>query len=380
MESYDAIIVGGGIQGAAMAYEAARRGLRSIILDQSAIGTGASANSFGIVHGGLRYLQSLDLARWQTSRREQQWFLVNFPGLVRPVECMMPLYRGRLRSPMLFRTAFALHRALGGDSIGRVVGRAPTSLPIPQEGLIGAAIWTEASFDEPARLIGALLSLAGDVTVREHASIGALAIHDGLVAGIEASGSMISAPRLFLCGGAANRTLAARLDRDRPELSARVLAFNLLFDVAFDEPGIMAVTPEPGRGRSYFLRSHRGRLLAGTYYLEATHGRDVPRDAVSAFVADLAQAVPSMALDRTAIAEIWAGLLPDRGEPGPTLRAHDLLVDHGADGGPRGLFTLHPTKLTTSRHLAARAAAAAWPDRRPSVVPSRAVEAIRVAA
>lgn len=363
MERFDVIIVGGGIQGAAAALEASRRGQRAVLIERGVVGSGASANSFGIVHGGLRYLQSLDLPRWRTSRREQAWFQATFPELVEVVECAMFLYRGCFRSPTLFRTAFALDRMLGGGANGRVVKDLETSLPIERIRLIGAAVWTEAGFQVPSALVGRLLAMAEGVVVRERTAVSGLRVVDGVVEGVETAAGPVFAPRVFVCAGAANRSIAARFDKDRPELSARTLAFNLLFDLPYSEPVITAVSPTPGRGRSYFVRSHEGRLLAGTAYIEASQGTTVPEAAINDLRADLAKALPGLALDRVPIAEVWSGLLPDRDGTGRKLRAHDLLIDHGAQGGPRGLYTLHPTKLTTTRDLAARAAAAAWPGR-----------------
>ena len=71
--AYDIVVVGGGIYGAMLHLEAARSGLRSVLVERGDFGGATSANSLRIVHGGLRYLQNLNVARSVESTRERQW-------------------------------------------------------------------------------------------------------------------------------------------------------------------------------------------------------------------------------------------------------------------------------------------------------------------
>src|SRR5215510_3692411 len=66
------VVVGGGIHGAMTAWDAALRGIRVLLLERGCFGEGTTANSLRIVHGGLRYLQQLDLRRMRTTAREQR--------------------------------------------------------------------------------------------------------------------------------------------------------------------------------------------------------------------------------------------------------------------------------------------------------------------
>ena len=95
MAQFDAVVVGGGIQGLMVAWEIARRGGRPLLLERNALGGGASNASLGIIHGGLRYLQSLDVRRWHRSRREQLWFAREFAAY-RP--CLEPEARPQSES------------------------------------------------------------------------------------------------------------------------------------------------------------------------------------------------------------------------------------------------------------------------------------------
>ena len=83
--SYDVIVVGGGIYGAMAHLEASRAGLRSVLVERGDFGGATSENSLRIVHGGLRYLKTLDVARSVESTRERQWYLRSLPRLVAPL-------------------------------------------------------------------------------------------------------------------------------------------------------------------------------------------------------------------------------------------------------------------------------------------------------
>ena len=98
-ERFDLVIIGGGIYGAMLQLYAAAAGLKSALIDRGDFGAETSFNSLRILHGGLRYIQSLDLRRSRESIREQRWFLGKFPDLVRPLPCLLPLYKRGWRRP-----------------------------------------------------------------------------------------------------------------------------------------------------------------------------------------------------------------------------------------------------------------------------------------
>lgn len=103
--SYDLVIVGGGVYGIALALEAARRRLGVLLVERRDFGGETSWNSLHIIHGGLRSLQSMDLHRFREMVAERRWWLQQFPDLVEPVPCLMPLYGRGLRRPSVLRSA-----------------------------------------------------------------------------------------------------------------------------------------------------------------------------------------------------------------------------------------------------------------------------------
>lgn len=91
-QTFDVLVIGGGAFGAAAAWDAALRGLRVALIDQSDFGSGASAECFKMVHGGIRYLQHADIPRLRSSCAERSAFLRIAPHLVNPLPIVIPTY------------------------------------------------------------------------------------------------------------------------------------------------------------------------------------------------------------------------------------------------------------------------------------------------
>src|ERR671914_2135905 len=91
-DEYDLLVVGAGIQGACIAWDAALRGLRVALVERDDFGAATSANSLRIVHGGLRYLARGDFRRMGQSIRERSTLLRIAPGLVEPLPVLIPTY------------------------------------------------------------------------------------------------------------------------------------------------------------------------------------------------------------------------------------------------------------------------------------------------
>jgi len=97
-KDYDVVVVGGGIFGAALAWEAASRGLSVALLERHDFCGATSANSSKVVHGGIRYLQHGDLYRIRESSQERSALLRIAPHLVRPIPILVPTYPGVMQS------------------------------------------------------------------------------------------------------------------------------------------------------------------------------------------------------------------------------------------------------------------------------------------
>ena len=91
-EAYDLVVIGGGIFAACAAWDATLRGLKVGLIEQTDFCAGTSANSFKMVHGGIRYLQHADIVRLRSSCHERSAMLRIAPHLVHPLPIMIPTY------------------------------------------------------------------------------------------------------------------------------------------------------------------------------------------------------------------------------------------------------------------------------------------------
>jgi glycerol-3-phosphate dehydrogenase len=375
-QRYDLLVVGGGIQGATLALEASRRGLATLLVERGEFGGETTWNSLRIVHGGLRYLQTCDLPRYREAVAERRWFLRNFPDLVEPLPCLMPLYEtprgGRLRRSTAFRAAFAADAVLDEDRVlprGRLLDATETAKQFPEadrDGLQAGALWHDAMVPDPHRLVTEILRWAcyGGTQALNHVEAVELLVEDGRVRGVRAvdgdSGRSleIQAERVVSCAGPWVRRLARRFDRDVPDLFQPLIAFNLLFDREPPARGAVAVASREPGAQTWFLVPWKGKLLAGTFYArigeERFGGRGPGEPLVEEFLRELNAALPGAGLRREQVARVLWGRLPAEAAGSKVPSSRPVIHDHGAHGGTRGLISVSGVKLTTARAVAER--------------------------
>jgi glycerol-3-phosphate dehydrogenase len=93
-ESFDVVVIGGGITGAGVALDAASRGYSVALLEKADFASGTSSRSSKLVHGGLRYLQNFDLGLVREALLERQLMVQLAPHLVRPLPLVVPAFDG----------------------------------------------------------------------------------------------------------------------------------------------------------------------------------------------------------------------------------------------------------------------------------------------
>src|SRR5438477_10335631 len=91
-ETFDLLILGGGITGAGVALDAVLRGLRVALIDKGDFASGTSSVSSKLVHGGLRYLEHGDFPLVYEALHERTRLLHNAPHLVHPLRFVIPFY------------------------------------------------------------------------------------------------------------------------------------------------------------------------------------------------------------------------------------------------------------------------------------------------
>ncbi len=161
-------VVGGGIIGCGVARDAALRGLRVALFERRDFGSGTTAASTRIVHGGLRYLEMLDFGLVRLDLHERETLLRIAPHLVKPLEFLIPLFEGGAVHRLKLRIGLRLYDLLSSDKRlpgHRMLSAAEARAADPaldRPGLAGAAAYYDARVDSPERLCVENLIDAGD--------------------------------------------------------------------------------------------------------------------------------------------------------------------------------------------------------------------------
>lgn len=373
--SFDVAIAGGGIHGVALALEASRRGLRVGLVEAGDFGAGSSGNSLRILHGGLRYLQVLDLKRFYESVAARKWYAREFPGLVKPLPCLMPLYEQGAKRRSIMRAALQLNDVLSLTRneflekevcipAGRILDRAETREFFPSvrlEGLAGAALWYDYQMASSERILMEML--------REACTRGAVAANyvqavqcivekgqaKGLVCRDRATGAelRVKAPIVVNCAGAASALLPGLAGCTDSRFAPPSVAFNVLFKGPVMGACAMAVAA-PTRGAAiHFICPSTHGLWAGTAHVPRRRAEysNAPAEAeVTEFVAALHHAVPEFSWSDCTIRKIYWGTLPVRREMTVNLTSRPDIVSH--EQTVRGLHSVVGIKFTTAVQVA----------------------------
>lgn len=115
-ELYDLIIIGGGINGAAIARDAALRKLKVVLLEKNDFGSGASSKTSKLAHGGVRYLEQWQFGLVRESLHERTLLLKNAPHLVKPLPFLMPVYAQDPHSLWKINLGLHIYDLLAGDN------------------------------------------------------------------------------------------------------------------------------------------------------------------------------------------------------------------------------------------------------------------------
>jgi glycerol-3-phosphate dehydrogenase len=377
-EAFDVVIAGGGIYGALSAVESAVRGLRTLLVERADFGAGTSFNNLRTIHGGLRYLQTLDILRARRSNRQRAWWLAHFPDLVVPIACLMPLHGRGLRRPGMFRAAFAISRLLkldaGGPrgvelplgaprllSVENVLDLAPSVL---QPRLQGGALWSDAFIADSPRVIVETLrwAVGAGASVLNYAELtGAEGAHSGRsrlrirdrIAGEEFS---VTARHVVNATGPDLDVVARRLGAHDKDLLVPTIAWNLLFDARPPSGCSLAVSPPRHGARTYFVHPFHGRVLAGTGHAPhpgAPAGFDPSEDMLHAMRTDLDAALPGAGLGEARVLRVMAGILPGV-RPASDLLAMRPLIRRRAMPGGATLWSVLGVKFTEAPEIARR--------------------------
>lgn len=359
---WDLIVVGGGISGAGILREAARRGWKCLLLEQRDFAWGTSSRSSKMVHGGLRYIAKGQFGLTRDSVRERQRLLAEAPGLVEPLSFIMAHYRGGFPGPKVFGGVLAVYDALAGKrnhlfhSLQQLRYLAPG---LKEDGLLGGTRFFDALTDD-ARLVMRVLGEArGDGgEALNGVEVVELLREDGKVVGLLGEDRESGQRLRFRARAMAQATgaWAGQFRQGEGEERIRPLRGSHLLLPAWRLPVAHAFSFLHAQDRRpVFVFPWEGATVVGTTDLD--HAQSLDREArISADEADYllaacAQQFPGARIVAADVLSTWAGVRPVVCATGSTRKPSDEKREHLLWIEP-GCVTLAGGKLTTFRLLA----------------------------
>ncbi|WP_201611014.1 glycerol-3-phosphate dehydrogenase/oxidase [Psychrobacter submarinus] len=374
-EPWDMLIIGGGITGAGIAREAARRGLAVLLIEQKDFAWGTSSRSSKMVHGGLRYIASGDYKTTLLSVRERERMLNEASGLVNEMHYVMPHYKGKFPPPWIFNTLLRVYDKIAGKRYFKYFKKDAflrLNPNIKQDKFLGASQFSDAITDD-SRLVMRVLDEA---------------THDGAHAINYLKAESLITNEQGLVVGATLKDTASK-DKDQTyKVHAKVVvsatgawADNLRMQASNEPEQSFHKQIRPSRGshlvvsqerlptsqaytflhpadkRAVFVFPWENRTVLGTTDLDHPPLNDEEVGITSAEVDYLLAATNSLFddtdLNREDVISTWAGVRPlisdgsdgKRVSPSKEKRDHSVWLDNN-------LVTVSGGKLTTFRLIA----------------------------
>ena len=370
-EEVDVAVIGGGITGAGIVRDAARRGLRVAMFEQNDLAYGTSSRSSKLIHGGLRYLESYEFSLVFESLNERRVVLDLAPHLVNPLAFLFPVYQGSRKNLRLINAGMWLYDGL---ALFRSPKRHRTLKPsevakeepiLKQAGLQGAPLYYDCSTDD-ARLTleTALDAIMNGAVVVNWARVDALTKNDqGRVSGVVVrnirDGSLreVKAHTVINATGPWTDEVLAMSGPRKGKVLRPTKGIHIVVDREKLPVQHAVVLFHPTDERVLFALPWGERTYVGTTdtdYDGAPGEEFATLEDVDYLIAAANQHFPNNHISRDDVISTWAGLRPlispepEVGElsESQVSREHQILI------GEDGLITIAGGKLTTYRKMA----------------------------
>jgi glycerol-3-phosphate dehydrogenase len=366
-QGFDVLIIGGGINGVAIARQLARERMRVFLVEQSDFGSGATSRSTRIIHGGLRYLEQGEIGLVRESLAEREYLMRESPHLVRAREFLLALPRkprSLMRTSLAVRTGLWLYQHWAGGH-----HRPQGDLRNFETQLDAGSQWSVYSYEDaqcefPERLVAEWLA--------EAMSLGAVLRNHTEALEITRSGDRVTGARLRDGISRQEYAVQARwvINASGPwadavvnssgvrghRLVGGIRGSHLVFP-KFPGAPEQAVYAEAADGRQIFILPWNGQLLVGTTEVLDSEdpGKAEPSpEEVDYLYQSLLRVFPGCGLTKADIRFSFAGVRPLPYAPGKkysSITRRHILHDHAEDGAA-GLISVIGGKLTTAARLA----------------------------
>lgn len=366
-QGFDVLVIGGGINGVAIARQCAKKGRRVLLVEQHDFASGTTSRSTRIIHGGLRYLELGEIGLVRESLREREHLLNHAPHLVRPLEFLLALPKKShsfMHSSLAVRTGLWLYQSWAG---GRRAVHG--DLEAFERQLDSGQSWAIYSYEDaqcefPERLVAEWLvdAIAAGALVRNHTQVMEITRNGGVATGarlrdrISGQEFTVSAKWIINATGPWVDALinASRISTKR--MIGGVRGTHLVlprYPGAVEQP-VYAEAPD---GRQFFVIPWNGQILVGTTEVADSGQPDSPQpesSEIDYLFTSFQRLFPRTGLSKTEIRYSFAGIRPLPYAPGKKYSAvtrRHILHDHREEGVV-GLISVIGGKLTTAASLA----------------------------
>ena len=373
-QHFDVLVIGGGINGIAIARECALAGRRVLVVDQNDFGSGTTSRSTRIIHGGLRYLEYGEIGLVRESLRERDRLLRQSPHLVRPLRFLLALdarQTSLTRAGMAVRTGLWLyHRWAGRPWLTR---RTPDEFERQLESQLEAGgqwavyHYEDAQCEFPERLVAEWLveAMEAGALAHNYTRLLQIQIDDGCATGARLRDTLsgmefaVTAGQIVNASGPWVDAVTAVSGLNAERMIGGVKGSHLVLPRFAGAP-TQAIFAEAADGRMIFVIPWNEQILVGTTEVEDSGD---PGDAqptgeeIDYLLTSFRRFFPQSGITRADVRYAFSGVRPLPLSPGRKTSAvtrRHIIYDHMPDGAA-GLFSIIGGKLTTAAGLAREA-------------------------
>lgn len=364
--SFDVAVIGGGINGVAIARECALAGRRVLLLERADFASGTTSRATRIIHGGLRYLEHGEIGLVRESLRERERLLRERPHLVHPLDFVLALpTHGVRRSALAIRIGIWLYRRAARSHVShrtRDLSELESSL---DRGLnLCLFPYEDAQCEYPERLVAEWLVEAANAgaVVRNYSAALEILTHEGKAHGLRLRDSLskeeseITADWIVNAGGPWVDEILRSSHLDEKQMIGGVRGSHIVVPIFAGAPE-QALYTEAADRRSVFVIPWAGQILIGTTEVPQQESPDHAEPTaveIEYLLAAVRRLFPRAGIGNSDIRYSYAGVRPLPYSPGASLSAisRSHFLHHHLEDGVAGLITVIGGKLTTAASLA----------------------------
>ena len=366
-QHFHVVIIGGGINGVAVARECARAGKRTLLVEQNDFASGVTSRSTRIIHGGLRYLEHGEIALVRESVRERERLLRERSHLVQPAHFLFLLNEDSQRTAMKVRAGLWLYQRIAGRKSPDL---SEMELMRVQRTLDAGHKWTIFNYEDaqcefPERLVAEWMTEAAEAgaVVRNHCEVLAVDVAQGRARGvllrdrISGKDERVDANWILNCTGPwADRICQRSAVRTSKPMLGGVRGSHIVLGRFSGAPS-SALYTEAADGRAIFILPWNEQVLVGTTEVADTGdpAKTSPSsEEIEYLLRTVTKLFPKAKISAHDIKYAFAGVRPLPHSPGNNAAAvtrRHFLHDHTPDGAAR-LISVIGGKLTTAASLA----------------------------